>query len=258
MLKLSNKNNIKVISIESLSQYVEELENRNDQDYLIFRGQKDDKPLLPKIARKFDIRKDYLTRGNGIQELEKELINDFKKQSVNLYKVKPTNEWEWLSLAQHHGLRTRLLDWTENPLAALWFAIKEPIDEGQYAVVWVLEYDKKDQVGADELEKTPYRIKKTRIYFPNHITTRITAQNAVFTVHGYINTNDKSHFLTLERNSTHKKKLTKFTIPADKAGDIRYNLDRCGNNYSSLFADLDGLCKHLNWDSAEVLDEKNK
>ena len=54
-------------------------------------------------------------------------ITRFKQNALSFLDRPPSNEWEWLLLMQHHSLPTRLLNWTENPLVALYFVVKESL-----------------------------------------------------------------------------------------------------------------------------------
>jgi type I restriction enzyme M protein len=50
------------------------------------------------------------------------MLEKFKREAIPYLTIKPNDDWDWLALAQHHGLPTRLLDWTQNPLVAVGIA----------------------------------------------------------------------------------------------------------------------------------------
>ena len=106
-------------TVSSFKEYQDIILNTPDDKFILYRGQSQDKTLLPKIAR-YDVP--------NVERIEREMLEDFQRRSIHLIDYHPGNSWDWLALAQHHGMATRLLDWTENPLIALWFSMSPQAD----------------------------------------------------------------------------------------------------------------------------------
>ncbi|WP_411892057.1 FRG domain-containing protein, partial [Yoonia sp. SDW83-1] len=80
-----------------------------------------------------------LARNGGIEN-ELPLIRRFKQNALPLIASRPADEWEWLFLMQHHGLPTRLLDWSESVLVSLYFAVNDEGSDHEEAdgCIWAL------------------------------------------------------------------------------------------------------------------------
>lgn len=234
-------------TIISLTDFVEKIERNCLDGTFLFRGQSQDKPLIPKIAR-IDKFKDSL----NMLEVEQKMLNEFKRKSIPMLDRTPQNDWDWLAQMQHFGLATRLLDWTENPLAALWFAVRKPPKNSDPAVVWIFMPEGNDFIKSST-DISPFECNRTKVYQPNHITQRIVAQSGWFTVHKYFK--DEKVFIPLDNNKLYKKKRIKLTIPTRLFSELRYRLNQCGINSATMFPDLDGLCQHIEWTTSPLLDE---
>jgi hypothetical protein len=235
-----------ISSVSKFLQLIEEAKKTNKVDF-IYRGQREDESLRPRLAR-------LVPRGQR-KDIERLMFDEFKRTSVALTDFQPQTSWDFLALAQHHGLPTRLLDWTYSALAALWFAVeKEPVevnDKKENAVVWMLKTSVDDFI--DEKDRpSPFDTKRTGIYRPRVISRRIAAQRGIFTAHRMMK---KEGFVALDKNKRFRERLIKFVVEALAFPEIRKHLDGCDVNRSTLYPDLVGLCNHLEWRYTKLPDE---
>jgi hypothetical protein len=197
--------------------------------------------------------------------LEEHLLRNFLRYGRQLLTETKDNLWDVMVVAEHHGLPTRLLDWTHSPLIAAHFAtlIDNP---GVNRVVWKLNWrrvherfklapmaflvedldellrERGMKSGWDFLEQ---EVSGGQVFVclldPTAVTQRVEVQSGSFTL---CSAKDKSLEVVLEEAGVCDA-LTRFIIPADKAGFIRDQLDLCTIDERRLFPGLDGVAAEL-------------
>lgn len=204
---------------------------------VLFRGQRGDWPLLPSIARRWSGSLPELL------QVEQRMMHEFRQASPYLLPSKPDNEWDWLSIAQHYGLATRLLDWTSNPLIALFFAL-EGTSSSAPAIVWIYEPKANRIVGEDEkLSGSPYDQTATRIFVPVQHSLRVRLQAGWHTVARL--SADGRRIRPLDQIPRQSTRLSKLEIPPQAIVAMRTELQRFGMANSTVYSDLSGLCRDL-------------
>lgn len=224
----------------TLNDILDFVSDRLDTEHL-YRGQTQDLPLLPSVAR---CRSDYT-----IRELEEILLREFRR-SAPVSEGRPQNHWEWLALAQHHRLPTRLLDWAKSPLTAAWFATAPCPGEHGPAVIWVFEPDADEYVNDIE-EQEPFSTSHVIVFEPPRITSRIAAQHSVFTVHPISRRARKVAPFEELRGGC----LEKIEIPRDSVAPMRRLLNSLGYNQGGIYLDLDSTALRIKDDFTYGADE---
>ncbi|NQU33862.1 MAG: FRG domain-containing protein [Bacteroidetes bacterium] len=213
-----------------------------------FRGHSDgSKPPLPKLFH--------------TQRKEHDLTTFFiQRGGMFIDKKKPTSVAQWLSLMQHVGLPTRLLDWSESALVGLYFAVSP--EENCDAVVWLLDPIELNKLsGITNLPsstldpvKQSYQLAfagnspQTPPDFPvavppTHVHIRMAVQRGCFTIHG----KDNRDFIQLFQSHpfSSDKRLVKLIIPSTERQIFKDDLNLMGIKPSTIFPDLDGLAKEI-------------
>lgn len=199
-----------------------------------FRGQGGPWPILPKIGRPT-----YHYNASR----ERAMLGAFKSAARPMVAVQPRTDWEWLALAQHHGMPTRLVDWSTNVLVACWFAVTSG-DSGD-ASIFALEAGRADvgtcdtETGKTSLGTTavdPLELKASVFLVESSpVSPRITSQRGIFTAHGSPTTP-----LAIPA-------ADQFTVPDALRGDMQAQLLDIGIDASHIYPGIDGLCQTLDW-----------
>lgn len=230
--------------------------NREKWESLWFRGQGiSGWPLVPRIYRS-----EYRDAD------EAEIRQEFQSKAIQLLQDKsPRSNFEWYFLMQHFGVPTRLLDWTDNPLAALYFAV-ESGQSGKSSAVWVLDPSawnsalemtfsgpllpewQETKQWLFELEtafstNTNFSQELPAAIDPPHVDRRLTAQGSHFVIFG------KAKEMTAamrkinkgKRNPREQAWLEKIEISGDRQGAILSQLKSFGISRFSVFPDLENL-----------------
>ena len=220
-LKVNDKNEIEIVGAYP--------------DSLLFRGQNSDQRLIPKLARKIE--------PHNLDRVEKQLLDEIKRRGDSLINKGKMSDWELLVYVQHFGLATRLLDWTTNPLVALWFACQS-YTESNNAYVYILRHSDESIVDQEKNEN-PFILERTKIFKPNLNNERIVAQNGWFTIHS--NKNSLKKIKPLDEEEEFKGNVWQIEIPNRSRPEILGKLNILGVNHETVYPGIDGTCQYINW-----------
>jgi len=202
--------------------------------------------------------------GGRYSVLEKPILRSFKKYA-HRDAAAGDSVWNWLTVAQHHGLPTRLLDWTYSPYVAMHFATAEAEHMGKDGVIWCVDFVKTtnylppslhqelkreytngftvEMLGkeATSLEEFDRLSKKDFLVFfePPSLDDRVVNQYALFSV---MSNSEGRLDLWLQ---DHPDLYRRIIIPSALKWEIRDKLDQANINERTMFPGLDGLSRWL-------------
>jgi hypothetical protein len=238
-----------VTTVDSITALVDATFDFSNRDDILFRGQRcsswDFKPTLARIKKRH--------RKSTLKQIEKSLMDAFHRQYLPYLSRDVKDEWDVLALARHHGLATRLLDWSTNPLVALWFAVRGPAEKKEPGAVFMFAPEKDDFLPEEDRDSSPYDVNQTLFFQPTNLNPRIVAQSGWHSVTAW---NERDEFSALDHVPQYKDRIKRVHIPAECFPLIRARLDRLAVNEAALFPGLEGLCTHLNWLQTRLSDEE--
>jgi hypothetical protein len=199
---------------------------------------------------------------------ENEIRLEFQSHAIQLIPGRaPADKWDWYFLMQHHNVPTRLLDWTENSLVALFFAVHEEQEPGKEcdSAVWAIDpwwLNKKLRLGVTgpilpEYEESSQHLPGLEDAFdgkevgrqlpvaiePPHVDRRVAAQSSRFLVFG--KTQDLTRSRAVKGEKGKGARVARIRIPASQRPSLVRELADCGIDFSAIYPDLEGLALNI-------------
>jgi len=202
-----------------------------------FRGQAKPWPILPKAYRE-----EFSGVDNKFVHLADNRLRQWEAESRSYLREMdaiPTSPWEWLATAQHFGLATKVVDWTSNPLIALFFAVSSHIEcDGEF-IAWSFE---DSQYNPPDF---PDEVKSVVIFRPAPTFARLRFQNGLLSYH------------PAPESIVPDKQLLRIKIPAESKVLLQDQLSRFGIDHASIFSSLDHLAEKINYLSINHIRKNN-
>jgi hypothetical protein len=165
-------------------------------------------------------------------DYEKKLLLEFQRRLPSPV----PSLWEVAVIGRHHGLPTRLLDWSESPLVALFFGVEESIGKPAKTPGFVFGTHHHRAFLGDLQQAAPWNLSERVFMLPPLATPSVQTQLSILAA-----------WSDPARPFDEAYPVWRFEIPAEKRGPIQLELDRLGVNREALFPDLTGACRHLAW-----------
>ncbi|EPP2133005.1 FRG domain-containing protein [Vibrio alginolyticus] len=231
------------MKVKSVIQFLQSIDSNHAEQ--VYRGQaREEWLLLPSIAR---VNTDNLPSQyqDGWRGVERDLLNRFKKHAVRFMNREPQSKIDWMIQAQHHGVPTRLLDWSTSPLKSLYFAVENSHHDDSDGVVFVFfprawRTSPQDVNGEEELVLTAFH--------PYFINERVAAQDGCFTLFPFPQKNELNSFSAMQEGFSPQNdviSMQKIIIDKDSKSIIRDELESLGITDVAMFPDLDGVAKGI-------------
>lgn len=170
------------------------------------------------------------------ESLERQLIALFRRRAAQFIPGPAPDAWDLLAMAQHHGLPTRLLDWTSNPLVAAYFASESSGTAKVRGEIIAVRVKADDIVDADE-NSDPMKIEDVGFLYPRSLAPRIINQSGLFSIHPQ----PVVHWLPKTTESAN------FQVPGEFKHFMIRRLFQLGVDAQFIYGGLEGLGRRLRW-----------
>ena len=236
---------IEELTFDSIKDFLEYLSGQSDNKIRLFRGQMNDWALDSKLLRLVMASK----KKADFYKIEKKIFEKFKEKYKCFYSS-DLDDWDLLSLGQHYGLPTRLIDWTSNPLIALWFAFEEAKKNHKDRIIFGLVVEENSI--ADRQLDDLFGGRFIKVFKAKPFDDRVINQESWFSIQppqiygkGGDGLPHFDEYNTLNRNCHFEYYLIRFRFRNSLRRRILKELDKEGINGMKVYPDLTGLSKMI-------------